>query len=59
MVVPPPVKDVQDAAVQSEPLSASAEKAVQVPASVAGEVSILDWLTPGIKGFFFIILFIL
>lgn len=36
MVAPPLVKDMQDAAVQSEPLSVSEEKAIQVPASTAG-----------------------
>lgn len=36
MVVPPLVKDMQDAAVQSGPLSVSEEKAIQVPASTAG-----------------------
>ncbi|XP_056867750.1 zinc finger MYM-type protein 4-like isoform X2 [Takifugu flavidus] len=37
MVVSPLVKDMQDAAVQFEPLSAREEKAIQVPASTAAE----------------------
>lgn len=41
MVAPPLVKDMQDAAVQSEPLSASEEKAIQVPPSTAGWVVIV------------------
>lgn len=41
MVVSPLVKDMQDAAVQFEPLSAREEKAIQVPASTAGWVSFL------------------
>lgn len=36
MVAPPLVKDMQDAAVQAEPLPVSEEKATQVPASAAG-----------------------
>lgn len=36
LVVPPVVKDTQDAAVQSELWSASEEKAVQVPAAPPG-----------------------
>lgn len=41
MVAPPLVKDVHDAAVQPEPLSASEEKAIQVPASTAGSLLLL------------------
>lgn len=41
MVVSPLVKDMQDAAVQFEPLSVREEKAIQVPASTAGWVSFL------------------
>lgn len=60
MVAPPLVKDTQDAAVQSECLSASEEKAIQVPASTAGEVMTFDFMAPGIKRFLFPpILFIL
>lgn len=45
MVVPQLVKDVQDAAVQSEPLSAREEKAIQVPASTAGwPLALTIWL---------------
>lgn len=51
MLVPPLVKDMQDAAVQSEPLSVSEEKGIQVPASAAGEVLSL---TPGVKFCFFL-----
>lgn len=40
MVISPPVKDMQDAAVQFEPLSVREEKAIQVPASTAG----WDWV---------------
>lgn len=45
MVVPQLVKDMQDAAVQSEPLPAREEKAIQVPASSAGRLLALTiWL---------------